>query len=159
MPDVSVKVTIGAVTVEASGPQEYVDNKIEELIERFLKSAVLPSTSASTPKPFTPVLAEGGKKLSVREFIDSISHQNQIDRALAVGYYLEKYENLQNFTTKELLEFTKSAKYPVGNISEIVSRLVGRGLMMSAGEKDGARAYSLTASGESTIQSMAVAKE
>ena len=117
-----------------------------------LKSTPAPEVSSSA----TPLTADAtGKALSPAEFLRRISHTNQLDLALALGYYLEKMRSVQSFTTKELLELSKEVKYPFANISESVSRLVGRGLMMTAGDKDGARAYSLTATGEQMIDSMA----
>ena len=156
MSDVTVKVSIGSYSVEVTGPQEYVNPKFEELTGRFfpaqLRGAAAPEAIAGTA-PLTTDAA--GKALAPAEFLRKISHTNQLDRALALGYYLEKMRNVQSFTTKDLLDLSKEVKYPFANISESVSRLVGRGLMMTAGDKDGARAYSVTATGEQMIDSMA----
>jgi hypothetical protein len=154
MADVTLKLSLGAFSIEVSGPQEYVDQKVTEFVGKFLPSplrSVNPSESSAASNAITTDV--GGKKLAAAEFLKRISHTNQQDRALALGYYLEKVEGLTSFTTKELLEASRQAKYPFSNISESVSRLVGRGLMMSAGDKEGARAYSLTASGEQQIES------
>ena len=156
MPDVTIKMALGAFSVEVTGSQEYADQKINELIERFLPSQFrIPTPQPESPTSQAEVTDVSGKKLSPAEFLKKLSHTNQLDRALALGYYLEKVQNTSNFTTKEVLELSREVKYPFANISESVSRLVGRGLMMSAGEKDGSRAYSLTATGEQMIDSMA----
>lgn len=155
MPDVTVKLTIGAFSVEATGPQDYVDQKVNDFVQRFVPSH--PRTVS--PEPVSTIAPAAltdaaGKKVSPAEFLRKVSHTNQLDRALALGFYLEKVENTAAFTTKDLIELSRQVKYPFGNISESVSRLVGRGLLMSAGDKDGVRAYSLTATGESMIESM-----
>jgi hypothetical protein len=156
MSDVTVRVVIGSYSVEVAGPEEYVNQKFDELVQRFLpaqlRSTAVPDVSTGS----TPLTTDAtGKALAPAEFLRRVSHTNQLDRALALGYYLEKMRSVQSFTTKELLELSREVKYPFANISESVSRLVGRGLMMTAGDKDGARAYSLTASGEQMIDSMA----
>lgn len=155
MSNVTVKVSIGSYSIEVTGTQEYVNPKFDELAGRFFPAqlrAAAPEANAEAA-PLTTDAA--GKALSPAEFLRKISHTNQLDRALALGYYLEKMRNVQSFTTKELLDLSKEVKYPFANISESVSRLVGRGLMMTAGDKEGARAYSVTATGEQMIDSMA----
>jgi hypothetical protein len=158
MADATIKLTIGGFTVEVSGTEEYVDRTFDPLVEKFLP-AQFRSGNVAAIGPESPVTAEitdaTGKKLAPAEFLRKLSHTNQLDRALALGYYLEKMQNVSSFTTKELLELSKQVKYPFANISESVSRLVGRGLMMSAGDKEGVRAYSITATGEQMIDSMA----
>lgn len=158
MADVSIKLAVGSLSIEVSGPQEYVEQKFTELLEKFLTDPLTVPTSSEMQSASVPEQAElidaAGKRLSPAEFLRKLSHTNQLDRALALGYYLEKVEKASSFTTKDLLALTRQVKYPFANISESVSRLVGRGLMMSAGDKDGLRAYSLTATGEQMIGSM-----
>lgn len=154
MPEVTVKLTIGAFSVEVTGPQEYVDEKVSNLVQEFLPSQLKNLAAPEVAASAAPVADASGKKLSPAEFLKKLSHTNQLDRALALGYYLEKVQNLSSFTTKELIELSRQVKYPFANISESVSRLVGRGLVMSAGDKDGLRAYAVTATGEQMIDSM-----
>lgn len=154
MADVTLKLAVGAFSIEVSGPQEYVEQKVEEFTQKFLPPQLRPVSSTEPASSAAPLTDAVGKRLSPAEFLKKISHTNQLDRALALGYYLEKVEGFPSFTTKELAELSRQVKYPFANISESVSRLVGRGLMMSAGDKEGTRAYALTATGESMIDSM-----
>jgi hypothetical protein len=158
MADAAIKLTIGSFTIEVSGTEEYVDRSFDSLVEKFLPAQFRGGNVATTSANSTATAEmtdATGKKLAPAEFLKQLSHTNQLDRALALGYYLEKMQNVSSFTTKELLELSKQVKYPFANISESVSRLVGRGLMMSAGDKEGVRAYSVTATGEQMIDSMA----
>lgn len=150
MPDVTLKLSIGNLSVEVSGPQEYADKKLEELVGKYLSGSVKAQTDQSTRVLDTP----SGKKMSPAEFVRKAGHSNQTDRAILLGYYLEKMDNQSNFSTADLATLGKSTKYPFTNISDNVARLVARGLMMSAGDKEGARAYALTASGEEFVESM-----
>ena len=150
MSDVTIKLGIGSFTVEVTGPAEYAEKKVEELVGRYLgagKTATIEQTSAPNP------LEQGGKRLSAAEFLRKVGHKNQTDRGLILGYYLERMTSQPSFTTSELGELGVQTKQPFSNISDIVSRLVSRGLMMNSGDKEGQRAYSLTASGEEYVES------
>lgn len=151
MPDVNVKLTIGSVSVEVGGPPEYVDKKLEELVSRFLSSRMAVS---SEPSVSSVTLATGGKKTSPAEFLKKTTAKNQFDRALVLGYYLERFEAATGFTSTELGNLGRVTKQPFGNPSDAVAKLSARGLMMSAGDKEGQRAYALTASGEAYVESL-----
>jgi hypothetical protein len=150
MPDVTLKLSIGNLSIEVSGPQEYADKKLEELVGRYLSSSVKPQLEQSSRALETAP----GKKMSPAEFVKKAGHSNQTDRAMLLGYYMEKMDSQSNFTTGDIAALGKTTKYPFTNVSDSVARLVARGLMMSAGDKDGARAYALTASGEEYVESM-----
>jgi len=152
MTDVTVKLAIGNFSVEVTGETAYVDKKIDELVSRFL-SAWKPTTSEPTAAASIP-LETGGKKTSAAEFVKKSTAKNQVDRALVLGYYLEKVQGLSGFTSTELAELGREAKQPFANASDTVAKLTGRGLMMSAGDKDGQRAYALTASGEAYVEAL-----
>ncbi len=151
MPDITIKLTIGAFSVEVSGPQEYAEKKLQELVAQYLSST---RASAAEPRTAPISLEPGGKKLAPSEFLRKVSPKNQPDRALVLAYYLEKVDGQSSFTTGELADKAREAKSPFGNVSDVVGKLAARGLMMSAGEKEGQRAYALTASGEEYVESM-----
>jgi len=157
MGDVTVKLTLGGFSVEVSGPSDYVDKKLEEILGRFNPTSRVTTREgiAVSPPPQTEV---GGKKVSAAEFLKGASAQNQTDRAVLLGYYLEKVEGLSSFTTTELAHWGKEVKRPFGNVSDVVAKLSARGLMMSTGDKDGQRAYALTATGEEYVASLSEAK-
>jgi hypothetical protein len=137
MADVTVKLTIGTFGVEVTGPSDYVDKKIEELAGRFLSS--WKSSGATEGRAAEPV-REPGKQISPAEFLKKRGAKNQSDRALMLAYYLEKFKNVSNFTSTELQDIGKAVRDPFGNISDVVAKLTSRGLMMSAGDKEGQRA-------------------
>jgi hypothetical protein len=135
-----------------TGESSYVDKKIDELVSRFLSS--WKSTSSDQGIAASVQLETGGKKTSPAEFLKRSSARNQMDRALLLGYYLENSERVSNFTSSELNELGRDAKQPFTNPSDIVAKLTARGLMMSAGDKEGQRAYALTASGETYVETL-----
>lgn len=151
MPQVTLKLSMGTFSVEVSGPAEYAERKLEELVGRYLSSA---KPSVTEPRVSTVAIDKGGKKLAAAEFLRKVGPRNQSDRALTLAYYLEQTDKQSAFTTTELRDLSKKAKYPFTNISDTVAKLVSRGLMMSSGDKDGQRAYALTASGEEYVESL-----
>jgi hypothetical protein len=149
MADVTIKLMIGNFSVEVTGPSDYVDKKFEELAGRFLASWKSPTISEGR---IAEPASEAGKQISPAEFLKKRNTKNQSDRALMLAYYLEKVQHVENFTSTELQEMGKDVRDPFGNISDVVAKLTARGLMMSAGEKEGQRAYALTVSGETYIE-------
>jgi hypothetical protein len=157
MADVTVKLTIGNFSVEVTGDSDYVDKKIEELVSRFLSSW---RPISSEPAAMTSVpLEAGGKKTSAAEFLKKSTAKNQSDRALALGYYLEKFGGFSGFTSTDLAQLGKETRQPFANASDSVAKLTSRGFMMSAGDKEGQRAYALTASGEAYVEALLEAKQ
>jgi hypothetical protein len=153
MDNVTLKLSIGTFCVEVSGPAKYAEKKLEDLISKYLSTSVKPGSSDSSASS-TSLLQQpsGKKKRSPSEVAKRAG--NQTDRALLLGYYAEKVNGQSSFSTGELRDLGKEAKYSFTNISDSVASLVGRGLMMSAGEKDGHRAYTLTATGEEYADSL-----
>jgi hypothetical protein len=155
MADVTVKLTLGSFSAEVSGPEEYVNAKFEALIERFLGSARSLATEARSPSSLSPeTIEQGGKKLSPGEFLKMAGPKNQSEVAMLLGYYLERIRAMSGFTSTELGSLGREVKRPFGNPSDVVAKLTARGLMMSAGDKEGQRVYALTASGEEYVESI-----
>lgn len=159
MADVTVKLTLGNFSVEVTGEAEYVDKKIDDLVSRYLSWR--PSAAAAAAEPAsgggalaTAEVAATAKQISPAEFVKKSAASNQADRALILGYYLEKMAGSVGFTSSELVDLGRQIKQPFTNASDSVAKLTGRGLMMSAGNKEGQRAYALTASGEAYVESL-----
>lgn len=153
MANVTLKLSIGSFSAEVSGPAKYAEKQLEGLVAKYLSTSV--KSVASDSSPLSPSLLQtstGRKKRSAAEIAKKAG--NQTDRALLLGYYMEKVEARPSFSTGELRDLGRQAKYSFTNISDTVGSLVGRGLMMSAGEKDGHRAYTLTATGEEYAESL-----
>jgi hypothetical protein len=158
MGDVTVKLGIGSFSVEITGDAAYVDKKLDELVGRFLSSGKSTSVEHQAVAPNAGVEG-GGKRTSAAEFLKKTTAKNQVDRALVLGYYFERSSGSSSFTSSDLAQLGKDTKQPFANPSDIVAKLTGRGLMMSAGDKEGQRAYALTASGEAFVESLLDAKQ
>jgi len=152
---VTIKLTIGSVSVEVSGPSTFANKKFDKLVAQFLASPKSVSVGSSAARVG---IEKGGKKTSAAEFLKSTTAKSQYDRALLLGYYLDK-SGTSSFTSGDLVRLGKEARQPFTNASDTIAKLSGRGLMMSAGDKEGARAYALTASGEVYVEGMLEGKK
>lgn len=118
---------------------EQHESRIKALEDRFQKEQI--NTSAS-------------KAVSIKEFMILKKPKNDLEKTLAIGYFLEKHQRLANFTSSELVSGFGSAKEPSPtNISDMIAKNIKKGLMMEAtGKKEGKRAYNLTSSGEKFVE-------
>ena len=95
------------------------------------------------------------KKLSVKEFMLEKEVITGTDKTLVLGYYLEKFEQLESFNVDDIDRAFREAREPVpGNINEAVNKNIRKGFMMSSGEKDGKNAWILTNSGEKFVDGL-----
>jgi len=94
------------------------------------------------------------KKLSIREFILSKNPESEMEKTLAIGYYLEKYGSFTIFNAEDLVEGFRRAKEKIlGNINYQVIRSIQRGYMTEAQEKkDKRKAWYLTNSGVEHVE-------
>ena len=83
MADVTLRVTIGAVSVEVTGSEEYAERKLEELLGKYLGMSKPGVSAEARPAPIP--LETGGKRLSVGEFMRRITSKNLTDRALGIN--------------------------------------------------------------------------
>lgn len=155
MEQVVLRIQIGGFSAEVSGPPEYAEKKLDELIKKYG-----PSRSINSKGQQSISAMPGGKQKSPSEFIKKVSPKNQTDRALVLAYYLEKVENKESFSTTDLADISQKAKQPkFTNISDTVARAVQQGLLMGAGEKENKRVFVLTTTGEEYVDGLLSSKQ
>lgn len=122
-----------------------IKKKLKEYEERISKLESVSQTKPETVK----------KKISIKEFILSKKPKNDVQKTLAVGYYLEKYENFSHFNVKDLERGFIAAREKVPkNIGDKVQLNIKKGHMMEFKEKkDNLKTWILTNSGEKYIKS------
>lgn len=102
----------------------------------------------------TPVSNAPKKKISIKEFILSKKPKDDIEKALTIGYYLEKYDGMNSFNANDLKRGFRTAKekYP-NNVNDKVNKNVDKGYMMEVEEKkENLKAWMLTNSGEKHVE-------
>ena len=94
------------------------------------------------------------KKLSIREFMLSKNPKSEMERTMAISYYLEKYGNLASFNAKDLERGFRKAKEKIpGNINYEVIRCIQKGHMMETEEKkENRKAWCLTNTGVDYVE-------
>jgi len=95
-----------------------------------------------------------GKKLSVKEFLLTKKPNDDVQRTIVIGYYLEHFESMDRFNARDLADGFRSAKEPPPtNINDKVNLNIRKGHMMEAKEKkDKFKAWVLTNSGEKFVE-------
>ena len=124
--------------------------KIDELERRLSvleASFGTVGTSGESPK-------RGVKPPSAKEFLLSKKFTTELDKTLALGYYLEYTEGATPFNTSDLTESFKSAREkPPKNLNDAVNKNISRGYIMEDPEgKDNKKAWVLTNSGEEFVE-------
>lgn len=101
------------------------------------------------PKPTLP------KRMSLKEFILSKKPKSDIQKTLAIGYYLEKYQGVESFNIEDIRNgFRTAAEALPANLSDAIRKNVMKGHMMETGQKkNGSTAWMLTSSGEKFVDS------
>ena len=94
------------------------------------------------------------KKLSVKEFLRSKRPRTDVHKTLAIGYYLEKYDDMASVNVYDVREGFRAAKEKVpSNVHAFIDQNIRNGHMMDYGEKkDKKKAYVLTNSGEEFVE-------
>lgn len=102
-----------------------------------------------------PKKPEALKKLSIKEFLLSKKPNSDVQKALVIGYYLEKYEGYSSFNVPDLEKGFRSAKETVpNNINLCIIRNVQKGHLAEAKEeKNNLKAWYLTNTGGIFVES------
>jgi len=119
-----------------------LERRMAELEARHIDAVPLPSTGA-------------GKNLSVKEFIIGKKPSNDVEKTLAIGYYLERHTGAASFNVDDLARHYQLAKEAApANINDKVNLNIRKGHMAEAREKkDKKKAWMLTNSGEKFVES------
>ncbi len=93
------------------------------------------------------------KKLSIKEFLLESPPTTDIQRTLAVGYFLETHAGVTSFTKADLDKGYNDAKEPTpSNMSVNIKHCIKQGHMMEAEEKKSNKtAYVVTRRGEQFV--------
>lgn len=140
-----VKFKIGnIVEFEAEGKYEDVEKERQEFLSQILPAAInaveatrvnnIPNEVIEIPSSNTPVLelheTEG---CSINEFLNQKGFSKQIDIALGLIYYKEKFCGLTDVNGDELKSYFSEAKIPVPkNVSDVLGKLVGKAMIMNS---------------------------
>ncbi|MBI3859549.1 MAG: hypothetical protein HY296_04840 [Thaumarchaeota archaeon] len=123
-------------------------NEILEILKRLEARIATQETRSIAPA------AVKQKPYSIKEFVIARNPNNDTKKTLAIGYFLEKYENLPSFNIRDLETGFRNAKEKVPlNMNDKVNGNIRNGHVMEAEElKDGLTAWTLTSTGERFVE-------
>lgn len=104
------------------------------------------STAAATPA--------ASRKMSIKEFLLERAASDDVQKTLAIGYFLETQEGMSSFNKTDLEKGFRAAKETVpANINDKVNMSIKNGHLMDAAEKKNSlKAWNLTSSGEKYLK-------
>lgn len=90
------------------------------------------------------------KQLSLREFLLEKKPSNDVERTLAIGYFLEKYENIGSFNVEDILNaYVRAKEKKPQNINDKINMNIKKGhIDEDRVKKGGKKSWYLTNSGE-----------
>ena len=133
------------------------DQKLDVILEavKSLEARVRRIETGSADAGAGQRIAKGAvaKKLSIKEFLLESPPTTDIQRTLAIGYFLETHAGMASFTKVDLEKGYSDAKEPSpSNISVNIKHCIKQGHMMEAEEKKNNKtAYVVTRSGEQFV--------
>jgi hypothetical protein len=133
------------------------DEKFDALLEAIKSLEVrvthIESGSGGSAGSKKPAAGTAAKKLSIKEFLLEKPPSTDIQRTLAIGYFLETHTGMASFTKAELEKGYSDAKESTpSNISVNINHCIKQGHMMEADEKKNNKtAYVVTRRGEQFV--------
>ena len=121
-----------------------IKKKLEEHEERISRLERLIQTKPEVIK----------KTISIKEFILEKRPKGDVQKALVIAYYLERYQGFSSFNSNDVEQGFRDAREKIPpNVGDKIQKNIAKGHMMEAGEeKDGMKAYFLTGSGERFVE-------
>jgi len=100
------------------------------------------------------VSVRGAKELTVKEFILNKLPKNDVEKTLAIGYYLERFSGLSSFNVDDLTHHFQLAKEAIPlNVNDKVNLNIKKGHLAEAKERKGnKKAWIVTNSGEQFVE-------
>lgn len=90
---------------------------------------------------------------SLRTLLQNYDPSSHTERALVIGYYLEKFEGRDGFTTGDLRDGYIESKTPLpANLSDVIAKTGEKGWAMPIGEEDQRQVWQITGEGERLIE-------
>ncbi len=101
------------------------------------------------------------KKSSVKEFLLTKNIKSDTQKVVALAYFLEYTDGMESFNVNDLETAFRSAKEKVPtNMNDAVNKNIARGFIMEAAQKkDAKKAWCLTSTGETYVETDLITKK
>jgi len=95
---------------------------------------------------------ELGDELGMREFVEAVSPENHVHRAVAVGAYLDQHSGVDGFTTNDIADGYRKIRTPEpSNLSDVLRRAENQGYVMPLDSDGQAKQWQLAVGGEELL--------
>ena len=133
-----------------------INERLQDLESRIVKLESGQSIQAQVQKQNQKV-----KTMSLREFLNLKKPKTVNDNVLVIGYYLEHLKEFEAFNVDDIKLGFREAKIPLpSNLNDVVNKNIKKAYVMSAGsQKDGKKAWVLTATGDDIAEQGFESKE
>ncbi|MBX0287959.1 hypothetical protein EGH22_16625 [Halomicroarcula sp. F28] len=89
----------------------------------------------------------------MREFVEDFGPDTHAERALAIAYYLEQYQNHENFSSADIEDGYRTCRVQKpANMSDVLGDLEDKEWAMSDGKEGNTRFRRLTIEGLNTVE-------
>lgn len=125
-----------------------MDEELKEKLENHEKRIAYLESFLEEKKVFSL------KRISMKEFLLAGNPEGDVMKTLWAAYYLEKFEGIDSFTTKDIEMSFRKAKEPVpDNINYKIIKNIEKGFIMEAEKKkNNLKTWNLTNSGEKYVE-------
>jgi hypothetical protein len=125
-----------------------IEQRFSELEARVAKLEAAPVLPDAIRRSATQ------KKMSAKEFLLTKNIKSELQKTVALAYYLEFQQDMSSFNVSDLITIFQAAKEArPGNISDAIGKNVARGFFMdAAAKKENKKAWTLTATGEKFVE-------
>jgi hypothetical protein len=91
----------------------------------------------------------------MREFVLQTDPETHTDRALAIGYFLDRFQNQEHFTRSDIEDGYRTCRFQKpANMSDVLGSLRDQELTMNDGERGQSQLHRLTGKGIDTVEEM-----
>jgi len=135
-----------------------INKRLQDLEVRVAKLELSQPTQTQTQ---TQKQNQKVKNMSLREFLNLKKPKTVNDNVLVIGYYLEHLKGFEAFNVDDIKFGFREAKIPQPtNLNDVVNKNIKKAYVMSAeSQKDGKKAWVLTATGEGIVKKGFESKE
>ncbi len=149
---ITMRVRIGDSELEVTGPADFVEKKIKEFVEQAPRASARHIAPAEATRE---VAAPKAKSMSAAQFFKKSGAKSDVEKVLLAGYFLEKVKGTEHFTAADVRDIIREARVPPPrNPNDSLNSNIKKGLVMTAGDREGRIAFVLTSDGEETVEDM-----
>jgi len=126
-----------------------MEEDVKKILEDHEKRISALENLTKGSKSLTP-----SKAKSLKEFIIEKNPKSDVNKTLSIAYYLEKFENQNLVTSKDIAEGYRRAKEKVPkNVTDMIQKNIAKGFMEESDtEKENQKAWYITNSGERFVE-------